>query len=424
MVLPALGLPGLKDSEVRELIKVTEVITGGTEDRDEVVNAFAPYYRIGPFPPNSEEADNSTATSLFGTVTTAWATAWRSALHHPIHVLFSSDVLAEGVNLQDAAALINFDVHWNPVRMIQRSGRIDRRLNPRIEKAPVFPELEALAREAKVPVPPYYWQGRDKEAPLTVNMILPDELEAELLLRERIAMKTLAIDFTLGLDQGTGAEADWMADYAYQGVSSLNAFQRDRAIEQVASYHEKFNRIFKDRGMQPEWAAKLDSWFRAGDADVSSPLVARSLLGRRGEPIDRFERCSRYLEPGLKDGIPYWCWAEKIPGESLFDGWLIMDGKSEHWPPPPPTREIDFRQESASPVKASHLLAAALQLEQGIEIRKLPPQEFVKPFMQGATALAAPKLGAHDDRVNIGFHDLYILQLPVFDPEKLGRKVS
>ena len=57
----------------------------------------------------------------------------------------------------------------------------------------------------------YYWRTHEKEAPVTVNMILPDELEAELLLRERIATKTLAIDFTLGLEQGTGAEADWMA---------------------------------------------------------------------------------------------------------------------------------------------------------------------------------------------------------------------
>lgn len=424
MALPALGLPDLKDREVRELIKVTEVITGSTEDRDEVVNAFAPYYRIGPFPPPTGEDEDKNQVNPLGEMSSAWASAWENALCNPIHVLFSSDVLAEGVNLQDVAVLINFDVHWNPVRMIQRSGRIDRRLNPRIEKAHAFPELESLSRGLKVSRPSYYWHGRDEESPLTVNMILPDELETELLLRERIAMKTLAIDFTLGLDQGTGAEADWMADYAYQGVSSLNAFQRDRAIEQVAGFHEKFSRIFKERGMQPEWAAKLDSWFRAVAADVSSPLVARALLGRRGEPVDRFERCSRYLEPRIKDGTPYWCWAEKIPGESLYDGWLIMDGRAEHWPPPPPSKGITFHKEAAGPVRAAHLLAAALQLEQGVEIKALPPQEFVKPFMQGATALAAPKLGAHEDRVNIGFNDVYILQLPVFDPEKLGRKIS
>lgn len=43
-----------------------------------------------------------------------------------IDILISTDVLSEGQNLQDAGVLINYDLHWNPVRMIQRAGRIDR----------------------------------------------------------------------------------------------------------------------------------------------------------------------------------------------------------------------------------------------------------------------------------------------------------
>lgn len=43
-----------------------------------------------------------------------------------INLLISTDVLSEGVNLQDADTLINYDLHWNPVRLIQRAGRIDR----------------------------------------------------------------------------------------------------------------------------------------------------------------------------------------------------------------------------------------------------------------------------------------------------------
>ncbi len=41
-------------------------------------------------------------------------------------ILICTDVLSEGQNLQDAGVLINYDLHWNPVRMIQRAGRIDR----------------------------------------------------------------------------------------------------------------------------------------------------------------------------------------------------------------------------------------------------------------------------------------------------------
>lgn len=416
LIVRSLGVEGVKAEEISALVSESAVITGGTEDRDDVVNAFAPYYRIGPFPPATEGVNDSERQYLLDN----WTGAWRNALQRQIHVLFSSDVLAEGVNLQDAAALINFDIHWNPVRMIQRAGRIDRRLNPRIENSRTFPELEELARQMGTAVPAYYWHGMGKEAPLTVNLILPDELEAELLLRERIALKTLAIDFTLGLDQGTGAEADWMTNYTYQGVSSLNAFQKDRAIEQIAAYKEKFNRIFKSRGILPEWANGLNSWFRADKASAGSPLVGRSMLGQRG---GTFERFSRYLEPTIKEGIPYWCWAEKTPGESIFDGWLIMDGRQENFPAIP-TKEIPLNVRAASPIKATHLLGAALQLEQGISVKPLPPEEFVKPFMQGATALAAPKLGSREDRGSIAFNDVFILQLPIFDPDKLGGEVS
>jgi hypothetical protein len=40
--------------------------------------------------------------------------------------LVATDVLAEGLNLQDGNKIVNYDLHWNPVRLIQRFGRIDR----------------------------------------------------------------------------------------------------------------------------------------------------------------------------------------------------------------------------------------------------------------------------------------------------------
>jgi hypothetical protein len=41
-------------------------------------------------------------------------------------VLFATDVLAEGVNLQQAGQMINYDLPWNPMRIVQRHGRVDR----------------------------------------------------------------------------------------------------------------------------------------------------------------------------------------------------------------------------------------------------------------------------------------------------------
>jgi len=52
-----------------------------------------------------------------------------------IDVLVGTDCISEGQNLQDCDYLVNYDIHWNPVRIIQRFGRIDRigSVNDRIQ---------------------------------------------------------------------------------------------------------------------------------------------------------------------------------------------------------------------------------------------------------------------------------------------------
>lgn len=54
-------------------------------------------------------------------------------INNPLHILLATDVLSEGQNLQDADLVINYDIHWNPVRVIQRVGRIDRIGSPNAE---------------------------------------------------------------------------------------------------------------------------------------------------------------------------------------------------------------------------------------------------------------------------------------------------
>ncbi|KAA3618544.1 MAG: helicase [Calditrichaeota bacterium] len=51
-------------------------------------------------------------------------------LQNPIDIIIATDALSEGQNLQDADMVINYDIHWNPVRIIQRMGRIDRLGSP------------------------------------------------------------------------------------------------------------------------------------------------------------------------------------------------------------------------------------------------------------------------------------------------------
>ena len=59
-------------------------------------------------------------------------------------LLIATDCISEGQNLQDCDWLINYDIHWNPVRIIQRFGRIDRIGSPneRIQLVNFWPNME------------------------------------------------------------------------------------------------------------------------------------------------------------------------------------------------------------------------------------------------------------------------------------------
>jgi ERCC4-related helicase len=94
-----------------------------------------------------------------------------------IDFLFSTDILSEGQNLQDAGFLVNYDLHWNPVRMIQRNGRINR-------------------------------LGSSYSEVLVENMKPMNELDMYLNLVQRLERKVSTIRNTIGLDQGVLSSND------------------------------------------------------------------------------------------------------------------------------------------------------------------------------------------------------------------------
>ena len=60
-----------------------------------------------------------------------------------VDVIFATDCISEGQNLQDCDCLVNYDIHWNPVRIIQRFGRIDRlgSQNTQIQLVNFWPDI-------------------------------------------------------------------------------------------------------------------------------------------------------------------------------------------------------------------------------------------------------------------------------------------
>jgi chaperonin cofactor prefoldin len=67
-----------------------------------------------------------------------------SSLTAEIDLLIATDCISEGQNLQDCDYLINYDIHWNPVRIIQRFGRVDRlgSKNDKIQLVNFWPNME------------------------------------------------------------------------------------------------------------------------------------------------------------------------------------------------------------------------------------------------------------------------------------------
>ena len=81
--------------------------------------------------------------------------------------------------------MINYDIHWNPVRLMQRIGRVDRRMSPEIEKRLVADRPEAAASRDRV----WFW-----------NFLPPEELNDILSLYTKVTQKTLLISRTLGIE--------------------------------------------------------------------------------------------------------------------------------------------------------------------------------------------------------------------------------
>ena len=164
---------------------VEQVDSTSKKNRADVIQRFSPYY------------------NGFGSVDLA------GQGKKEIRVLISTDVLSEGLNLQDASRMINYDIHWNPVRLMQRIGRVDRRMNLEIEKRMVQECPEIAVSRSKV----WFW-----------NFLPPNELNKILTLYTRVTQKTLLISKTLGIEgrKLLTPEDDYEAlkefNHAYEGT--------------------------------------------------------------------------------------------------------------------------------------------------------------------------------------------------------------
>ena len=114
-----------KQLKKNNIENVARIDGGSSGSRFDAVKEFSPYY------------NHSSSGEL------------KSKNINEIRILIATDVLSEGLNLQDCNLLINYDIHWNPVRLMQRIGRIDRRMSEDIEKKLIADHPEYSADRGK-----------------------------------------------------------------------------------------------------------------------------------------------------------------------------------------------------------------------------------------------------------------------------------
>jgi superfamily II DNA or RNA helicase/HKD family nuclease len=118
-----------------------------------------------------------------------------------IKILVSTDVLAEGLNLQDCDVVVNYDLHWNPVRLIQRIGRIDR-------------------------------IGSENERVYTYNFLPETELDKNLGLHDKLRNRIREIMETIGEDARILDESEQINEEAMYAIYEGNQEKIDQYAEE------------------------------------------------------------------------------------------------------------------------------------------------------------------------------------------------
>ncbi len=185
-----------------------------------------------------------------------------------IDLLIATDCISEGQNLQDCDYLVNYDIHWNPVRVIQRFGRIDRigSINPAVQLINFWPTQDldkyitlksrVEARMALV----------DIAATNEDNLLRPDEIEElitdELKYRDRQLLRLK--DEVLDLED-------------FNETVDLNDFTLDDFRIELSKYIESNRRLLAEAPL---------GLYAVVPADPAYPLIAPGViycLRQRGE---------------------------------------------------------------------------------------------------------------------------------------------
>ena len=175
---------------VRENLGLHIALVTGGNDNKSTVGTSQTIDILSRFAPKAQEVD--------------------TVVEHEIDFLIATDCLSEGQNLQDCDLVINYDIHWNPVRLMQRFGRIDR------------------------------LGSRNREVAMT-NFWPTAKLESYLNLKNRVEARMALVDATAtGLDDLLAQETDSTSE---QKTSEMELTFRDHQLSRMAKEILDFEEI-------------------------------------------------------------------------------------------------------------------------------------------------------------------------------------
>ncbi len=193
-------------------------VESDTKDRGRVIQRFAPKannYQLRPGPGNEE-----------------------------LRILVATDVLSEGLNLQDANHVINYDLHWNPVRLIQRVGRVDR-------------------------------IGTEHTTVYVYNFLPETGLERELGLEQRLEYRIVEIHRTIGEDAAILHKSERINEEAmyaiYRGDEGVLEDEPEADIFNLLEAEELIRQLQRTAPDRFQEIARLPDGVRSGRQAVGKP---------------------------------------------------------------------------------------------------------------------------------------------------------
>ena len=169
-----------------------------------------------------------------------------------IDTLVATDVLSEGLNLQDCDKVINYDLHWNPVRLIQRIGRIDR-------------------------------IGSEHDAIHAYNFLPETELERNLGLRQKLRQRIQEIHETIGEDAAIldpTEELNEEAMYTIYSEGEIGRLEEDEVDEYIDlnEAEEIIRQIREDQPDLYQHITELRDGIRSGrrSGDLGTVVLCRA----------------------------------------------------------------------------------------------------------------------------------------------------